>query len=271
MVRDCPRIRRGAPPQTTQAPRAPPGPHAMVTTPAITLPAQLARGAGRAGKGRPSQILCPSARKEAVASDSIITGSTYSYVSSFFAPYLGVSHDSLSSPIHVSIPMGDSVVDHVYRSCLVVLSGFETIADLLLLSIVDFDVILGMDWFLPYHAILYCHDKTVTLAMLGLPQLEWRVTLDYTPSRVISFLNAQRMVEKGCDVYLAYVRDISIDTPTIKSVLVVRYYPNVFLADRPCMPPDRDIEFGIDLLSGTQPISIPPYRMAPLELKELQE
>ena len=70
----------------------------------------------------------------------------YSYVSSYFSPHLGVSRDSLSFPIYVSTPMGDSlIVDRVYRSCLIALSSFETRADLLLLSMVDFDVILGMD------------------------------------------------------------------------------------------------------------------------------
>jgi len=80
------------------------------------------------------------------------------------------------------------------------------------------------------------------------------------------------MVEKGYDAYLAYVRDISIDIPSFDLVPVVRDFPNVFLADLPGMPPGRDIDFGIDLLPGTQPISIPPYYMAPLELKDqLQE
>ncbi|XP_070035659.1 uncharacterized protein [Nicotiana tomentosiformis] len=137
---------------------------------------------------------------------------------------------------------------------------------------VDFDVILGMDWLPPHYVILVCHAKTMTLAMPGLPRLEWRVTLEYSPSRVIYFLKAQRMVEKGCDAYIAYVRDVSTDTPTIESVPVVRDYLDVFPTDLPGMPPDRDIDFGIDLLPGTQPISIPPYRMAPPELKEkLQE
>lgn len=133
---------------------------------------------------------------------------------------------------------------------------------------VDFDIILGMEWLSPHYAILDCHAKTVTVAMPGLPLLEWIGTLEYTPSRVISFLKAQLMVEKGCDTYLAYLIDISIDTPTVESVPVVRNFPNVFPADFPGMPPDRDI----DLLPGTQPISIPPYHMAPPELKEqLQE
>jgi len=79
------------------------------------------------------------------------------------------------------------------------------------------------------------------------------------------------MVEKGCDVYLACVRDVSVDTPTAESVTVVRDYPDVFSVDLPGMSPDRDVDIGIDLLPGTQPISILPYRMAPAELKELKK
>ncbi|XP_070042918.1 uncharacterized protein [Nicotiana tomentosiformis] len=136
---------------------------------------------------------------------------------------------------------------------------------------VDFDVILGMNGLSSYHAILDYHAKTMTLAMPRLPQLEWRCTLDYIPSRVVSFLKAQRMVEKGCGAYLAFVRDVSGDTPIVESVPVVGDFPGVFPADHPGMPPNRDINFGIDLLPSTQPIYILLYRMAPVELKELKE
>ncbi|XP_070054057.1 uncharacterized protein [Nicotiana tomentosiformis] len=136
--------------------------------------------------------------------------------------------------------------------------------DLLLLNMVDFDVILGMDWFSPCHAILDCHTKTVTLALPGLLRMESRGSLDYVPNRVISYLKAKRMAGKGCLSYLA-------DTPTIDCVPVVRDFPDVFPADLPGMPPDRDIDFGIELVHDTQPISIPLYRMTPIELKELKE
>ncbi|XP_070017324.1 uncharacterized protein [Nicotiana sylvestris] len=182
-------------------------------------------------------------------------GSTYSYVSSYFAPYLDISRDSLSSLIYVSMPVGDSIIVYrLYWSCLVIIGGFETRVYLLLLSMVDFDVILGMDWLPPYHVILDCHAKNVTLAMPGLPQLEWRSALDYVPSRVVSFLKAHRMVKKGCDAYLAFVRDINADAPIVESVPIVRDFPDVFSADLPDMLPDRDIDFDIDLLLGTQPI-----------------
>ncbi|XP_070034686.1 uncharacterized protein [Nicotiana tomentosiformis] len=103
------------------------------------------------------------------------------------------------------------------------------------------------------------------------PRVEWRGSLDYVLSRVISHLKAQQMVENGCLAYLAFVRDFSTDSTTVESVPVVRDFPNMFPADMLGMPPNRDIDFGIDLVPDTQPISIPPYYMAPEELKELKE
>ncbi|XP_070032311.1 uncharacterized protein [Nicotiana tomentosiformis] len=178
---------------------------------------------------------------KAVASDTVITGvvsvfhrdasmlfdpgSTYSYVSSYFSRYLDMPRDSLDIPIHASTPIGYStIVNRVYRSCVVTIGSYETKVDLLLLSMVDFEVILGTDWLSPYHIILDCHTKTVTLAMSGLPRLVWRGLLGHTPSRVISYFKAQRIVEKGCLAYLSFVREVSVDTLTVESVPVVREF-----------------------------------------------
>ena len=49
---------------------------------------------------------------------------------------------------------------------------------------------------------------------------------------------------------------------------MVQEFLDVFPSDLPGVPPDRDIDFAIDLESGTKPISIPPYRMALTKLKE---
>ena len=48
-------------------------------------------------------------------------------------------------------------------------------------------------------------------------------------------------------------------------------FPDVFPEELPGLPPEREIDFAIDVLPDTKPISIPPYRMAPAELKELKE
>ena len=51
---------------------------------------------------------------------------------------------------------------------------------------------------------------------------------------------------------------------------VVRELPDVFPDDITGLPLDREVEFTIDLIPRTEPISIPPYRMAPVELRELK-
>jgi len=73
------------------------------------------------------------------------------------------------------------------------------------------------------------------------------------------------MVEKGYLAYLAYVQDTAVENPTIDSVPVVREFSDVFPSDLPGMPPNRDIDFYIDLALSTQPISITLYRMDPKE------
>ena len=88
--------------------------------------------------------------------------------------------------------------------------------------------------------------------------------------RIISFLRAKRMVSKGCLAFLAHLKDDTSKVPSIESILKVREFLDVFPADLPGMPSDKDIDFLIDLESGTRPISIPPYRMAPAELRELK-
>jgi hypothetical protein len=56
-----------------------------------------------------------------------------------------------------------------------------------------------------------------------------------------------------------------------KNIGVVREFPDVFSEELPEMPPDREVEFVIDLLPGTAPISKRPYRMSVEELKELKK
>ncbi|XP_070025792.1 uncharacterized protein [Nicotiana sylvestris] len=199
-------------------------------------------------------------------------GSTYSYVLSLFAHFLDITREPLGTLVHVSTHVGDSVVvDRIYRSCVVTFCGFETRADLMLLDMTHFEVILVMDLLSLYHAVLDCHAKTVTLAMLELPRLEWKGSSVNISSRVIYLLKARHMVEKGCLAYLAYVRDTTVESSTIDSVLIVREFADVFPFDLPGMPLDRNIDFCIDLDPGTQPISIPPYHMDPKELKDLKE
>jgi hypothetical protein len=57
----------------------------------------------------------------------------------------------------------------------------------------------------------------------------------------------------------------------LEDIKVIREYPDVFPTKLPGMPPDRDIEFLIELLPGTPPSSKRPYRMPIDELVELKK
>ncbi|GJT20970.1 putative nucleotidyltransferase, ribonuclease H [Tanacetum coccineum] len=65
--------------------------------------------------------------------------------------------------------------------------------------------------------------------------------------------------------------DTSLESPNIENLSVVREFADVFPDELPGLPPAREIEFGIELIPGAEPISKAPYRMAPVELKELKE
>lgn len=76
---------------------------------------------------------------------------------------------------------------------------------------------------------------------------------------------------RGCLAYLDFIRDIIAESPSMVYILVVYEFSNVFPADLPKIPPDRDIDFAIDLKPGTKPICITFYHMALTELKKLKE
>jgi hypothetical protein len=62
-----------------------------------------------------------------------------------------------------------------------------------------------------------------------------------------------------------------IKVAALEEILVVQEYPDIFLEELPGMPPDRNIEFLIELLLGTPPFSKRPYRMPINKLVELKK
>ena len=89
-------------------------------------------------------------------------------------------------------------------------------------------------------------------------------------SNVISAAIARTMVRKGCEAYLAYMIDTVKARPSVSDIPTVSDFSDVFPEEFPGLPPQREIEFAIDVVPGATPASITPYRMAPLELKELK-
>ncbi|XP_055959732.1 uncharacterized protein LOC126656815 [Mercurialis annua] len=199
-------------------------------------------------------------------------GATHSFVSTCFAAKLGVTPTSLSEPLSVSTPLSDCVVvDVVYPSCSVVIHGRDLRADLVVLDVLSFDVILGMDWLARHYASIDCRGKSVEFRIPGDLPFSFQGEKAETPKNLISAIKAKRMMSKGCQAFLAVVRDMDAEVDSMNTVPIVNEFTDVFPEELPGLPPDRDIEFCIDVVPGTGPISIPPYRMAPAELKELKE
>ena len=244
------------------------------------------RGQSQAGRGHARVFALT--RQDAQASNAVVTGTlsvcsqdahvlfdpgaTHSFVSLYFAPRLGKSSSFLDETLVVTTPVGDNVLaKSVYCSCDISIEGKVLPADLVVLNMVDFDVILGMDWLSLHYATVDCHNKVVKFEPPGEATFSFQGGRIWVPNNLISSLRANKLLRRGCQGYLALIRNIQAGEEKLENVPIVCEFSDVFPEELPGLSLDREIEFSVDLIPGTQPISIPPYRMAPAELKELRE
>ncbi|KAG8472657.1 hypothetical protein CXB51_034542 [Gossypium anomalum] len=198
-------------------------------------------------------------------------GSTHSYVCINLVSNKSLPVESTKFFIKVSNPLGKYVlVDKVCYNCPLMTRGYCCSASLMLLLFDEFDVILGMDWLTLHDAVVNCRRKTIELKFQNNEIL--RIEFDESNGLpvMISSMLAQKYVKKGCDAYFAYVLDTKVSESKIESVPVVFEYLDVFPKELLGLPPIREVEFAIELVPETSSISIAPYRMALIELKELK-
>jgi hypothetical protein len=124
----------------------------------------------------------------------------------------------------------------VYKTSLIVLEGQ------------GIDVILGMNWMKRHRALLDTAAQTVHLNSLEHENTTLQLALTPITSAAVHHTVAQNL----------------------EDIPVACEFPDVFAEDLPGMPPDRDVEFIIELQPGTTPISRRPYKMTPKELAELK-
>jgi hypothetical protein len=120
---------------------------------------------------------------------------------------------------------------------------------LLILGLEGMDIILGADWMTQHRVVL---DVAARALEIRSPTSEDLVL--YVPRQDSTQSCAFAMMESP-----------------VKKIPVVCEYADVFPDELPGMPPDRDIEFAIELQPGMTPISKRPYRMPPTELAELKK
>ena len=102
--------------------------------------------------------------------------------------------------------------------------------------------------------MLNCNTKFVTLEIPSREKLEWEGVYKPKQAKIISSIHARKLVGRGCLAYLAHIRDVEVETLSIESIPMVLEFIEVFPNELSGMPPDRDIDFCIDLEPGTRPI-----------------
>ncbi|XP_054819572.1 uncharacterized protein LOC129318671 [Prosopis cineraria] len=127
------------------------------------------------------------------------------------------------------------------------------------------DVIIGIDWLMANNATLDCARKIVLLPVHATP------ANIPNESELLSVVQAKKLMQQGCIAYMVFFSVHGVYDGSIDKIGVMNEFPKLFINDMSGLPPERKVEFTIDLVSGTEPISKAPYRMSPTKLAKLKK
>jgi hypothetical protein len=152
------------------------------------------------------------------------------------------------------------------------LDGQNIKTNLNILPLGSYNMIIGMDWLERNKEVLDCYTKTLnykddcdtTRTTQGIPKLVF--------VRQVTSMKFKKCMRKGCQSYAIQVTNMleKEDKPKLEDFTILCEFRDMFVDEIPELPPRREIEFSIDLLSGSTPISKAPYRMRLPELTELK-
>ena len=194
-------------------------------------------------------------------------GASHSFIVVSVVIDLGLEFEALEEPLYVSSPLGIRArIGMICRGCELEISGTLLIVDLRIMDMLEFDVILGMDWLTCYKVFINCERRRVTAYM----QDGTRVVFHRDKHDILP----QTVYESRCQGQLAgWLASLTLEDE-VRSDLdlprVVCEYEDVFPDELSGLPLQRVVDFGIKLHSGTSPISMTQHRMTTIELQELR-
>ena len=148
----------------------------------------------------------------------------------------------------ISTPGGKLASNQIISHVPIQLGSKNNKTNLILLALEGMDVILGMNWMTQHGVSLDIASRAIEIN-------------SPTHGNTTLYLPFQECINSCA---------FTMSEPELEEIPVVCEYADVFPDDLPGMPPDRDIEFVIELQPGTAPISKRAYRMPPKELAELK-
>ncbi|XP_073067208.1 uncharacterized protein [Primulina eburnea] len=203
----------------------------------------------------------------------IDTGASHSFISVGFADEHEIATNPLIDTVSVSTPAGVCLMSHeIVLNCVIRFDDNIMITNLIKLDMSDCDCILGVDTLSNYRATVDCFHGVVRFRPYY--GSKWNFYGSDSESRIplVSAMEMFRILSTGNEGFMIYTVDATQGKRfEVSDIPVVKEFPDVFFDEFPGFPAQREIGFSIELVSGTNPISRAPYRLAPAELKELKE
>ncbi|XP_074318774.1 uncharacterized protein LOC141655603 [Silene latifolia] len=200
------------------------------------------------------------------------TGASHSFISHSLSNKLKLVPSNPDIGLLIGLPTGETIpCSVVYKDCTITIEENPFLVDLVQLDLHDFDIILEMDWLIANHVLIDCHKRIVTISKPTRDKINFQGVKNNEVNRIITLVKTLKLLRQGCEGFLCEVHQIPESEPCVSNIPVVREFADVFPEEIPGMPPHREVNFTIKLVSGVGPISKAPYRMAPAELKELKD
>ena len=134
--------------------------------------------------------------------------------------------------------------------------------DLRIMDMSEFEVILKMDWLIAYKVVIDCERRRIT----AYTQDGTRVVFQGDKHDILPHTVYESKYQGQLAGWLASLTLEDEERPDLDLPRVVCEYVDDFPDELPRLPPQRVVDFGIELHPDNSPISMTPHRMAPVEL-----